>query len=184
MGHSAGGVFTQQLMDRGYGAAGVAINSAPPRGVKPCLSRGRVELPGRSRRTLPTGTRRSGSAWSNGAAFTNTFSEEEARRLCAHYRIPASGGDVFWGSALAKLASIRAPARRRPRVELPELRAGRRLPFHLGERGSPHAPDDAAFEREALQGGRNDHGGQGVRGRLTTSCPRRRDGEGRSPTTP
>ena len=34
MGHSAGGVFTQLLMDRGYGAAGVAINSAPTEGVK------------------------------------------------------------------------------------------------------------------------------------------------------
>jgi esterase/lipase len=28
IGHSAGGVFTQLLMDRGYGAVGVAINSA------------------------------------------------------------------------------------------------------------------------------------------------------------
>ena len=34
MGHSAGGVFTQQLMDHGYGAAGVAINSAPTEGVR------------------------------------------------------------------------------------------------------------------------------------------------------
>ena len=29
MGHSAGGVFTQILMDHGFGAVGVAINSAP-----------------------------------------------------------------------------------------------------------------------------------------------------------
>src|SRR3954452_20332015 len=34
MGHSAGGVFTQLLLDRGHGAAGVAINSAPTEGVK------------------------------------------------------------------------------------------------------------------------------------------------------
>jgi len=34
IGHSAGGVFTQILLDRGYGAAGVAINSAPTEGVK------------------------------------------------------------------------------------------------------------------------------------------------------
>jgi hypothetical protein len=34
MGHSAGGVFMKVLMDRGYGAAGVAINSAPTEGVK------------------------------------------------------------------------------------------------------------------------------------------------------
>src|SRR5262245_275326 len=34
MGHSAGGVFTQLLLDRGYGAAAVAMNSAPTEGVK------------------------------------------------------------------------------------------------------------------------------------------------------
>jgi pimeloyl-ACP methyl ester carboxylesterase len=33
MGHSAGGCFTQILLDRGYGAAGVAIDSAPTEGV-------------------------------------------------------------------------------------------------------------------------------------------------------
>ena len=33
MGHSAGGVFTQILMDHGFGAVGVAINSAPTEGV-------------------------------------------------------------------------------------------------------------------------------------------------------
>ena len=32
MGHSAGGLFTQILLDHGYGAAGVAIDSAPARG--------------------------------------------------------------------------------------------------------------------------------------------------------
>src|SRR5919202_211858 len=34
MGHSAGGFFTQVLLDHGYGAAGVAIDSAPPEGVR------------------------------------------------------------------------------------------------------------------------------------------------------
>ena len=34
MGHSAGGVFTQILLDHGFGAVGVAINSAPTEGVK------------------------------------------------------------------------------------------------------------------------------------------------------
>src|SRR5918999_780162 len=33
MGHSAGGVFTQLLLDRGFGAAGVAITPAPPEGI-------------------------------------------------------------------------------------------------------------------------------------------------------
>ena len=34
MGHSAGGVFTQLLLDRGLGACGVAINSAPTEGSR------------------------------------------------------------------------------------------------------------------------------------------------------
>jgi hypothetical protein len=33
IGHSAGGVFTQIFLDRGYGAVGVALNSAPTEGV-------------------------------------------------------------------------------------------------------------------------------------------------------
>lgn len=33
IGHSFGGIFTQLLLDRGYGATGVAINSAPVQGV-------------------------------------------------------------------------------------------------------------------------------------------------------
>src|SRR5262245_53024718 len=34
MGHSAGGAFVQLLLDRGFGAVGVAINSAPTEGVR------------------------------------------------------------------------------------------------------------------------------------------------------
>ena len=33
IGHSFGGIFTQLLIDRGYGSSGVAINSAPVQGV-------------------------------------------------------------------------------------------------------------------------------------------------------
>lgn len=35
IGHSFGGLFVQMLLDRGIGAAGVAIDSAPPQGVLP-----------------------------------------------------------------------------------------------------------------------------------------------------
>src|SRR5687768_12607803 len=34
MGHSAGGLLTQILLDHGYGAAGVVIDSVPAEGVK------------------------------------------------------------------------------------------------------------------------------------------------------
>ena len=102
MGHSAGGVFTQLLLDRGYGAAGVAINSAPTEGVK------RVPL-SQIRSTFavlknPANRHRAVGftfeQWQY--AFTNTFTDEEARRLYERYHIPASGR-VFWGSALANI---------------------------------------------------------------------------------
>jgi pimeloyl-ACP methyl ester carboxylesterase len=35
IGHSFGGLFVQQLLDRGLGAAGIAISPAPPEGVLP-----------------------------------------------------------------------------------------------------------------------------------------------------
>ena len=33
IGHSAGGAFTQVMLDHGYGAAGVVLDSAPTEGV-------------------------------------------------------------------------------------------------------------------------------------------------------
>jgi alpha-beta hydrolase superfamily lysophospholipase len=102
MGHSAGGVFTQLLMDRGYGAAGVAINSAPTEGVKVVpLSQLKSTFP-----VLKNPANRHKAVgftfdqWRY--AFTNTFSEDEARRLYEQYHIPASG-NVFWGSVLANI---------------------------------------------------------------------------------
>lgn len=38
IGHSFGGLFVQMLLDRGLGASGVAIDSAPPKGVLPGLN--------------------------------------------------------------------------------------------------------------------------------------------------
>jgi pimeloyl-ACP methyl ester carboxylesterase len=102
IGHSAGGVFTQLLLDKGYGAAGVAINSAPTKGVK------RVPL-AQIRATLPVlrnpANRRKAvgftlKQWNY--AFTNGFSEDEARALYERYHVPASG-QIFFGSATANV---------------------------------------------------------------------------------
>jgi pimeloyl-ACP methyl ester carboxylesterase len=38
MGHSAGGLLTQILLEHGYGAADVSIDSAPPRASRLCRS--------------------------------------------------------------------------------------------------------------------------------------------------
>ena len=102
MGHSAGGVFTQVLLDHGFGAAGVAINSAPTEGVK------RVPL-SQLRATFPVlknpANRHRAVGFTHDQwhyAFTNGFSEEESRALYERYHIPASGA-IFWGSALANI---------------------------------------------------------------------------------
>ena len=102
IGHSAGGVFTQILLDRGFGAAGVAINSAPTEGVKVVpLSQIRSTFPvlkNPANRHKAVGFTH--DQWHY--AFTNGFSEERSRALYERYHIPASGR-VFWGSALANI---------------------------------------------------------------------------------
>ena len=102
MGHSAGGVFTQILLDHGLGACGVVMNSAPTEGVKRVpLSQIRASFPvlkNPANRHKAVGL--TFDQWNY--AFTNGFPEEEARRLYERYHIPASG-EIFWGSALANI---------------------------------------------------------------------------------
>jgi pimeloyl-ACP methyl ester carboxylesterase len=102
IGHSAGGVFTQVLMDHGFGAAGVAINSAPTEGVKRIpLSQVRATFPilrNPANRHRAVGLTH--EQWHY--TFTNGFSEEESRALYERYHVPASGA-IFWGSALANI---------------------------------------------------------------------------------
>jgi pimeloyl-ACP methyl ester carboxylesterase len=100
IGHSAGGAFTQILLDHGYGAAGVAMNSAPTEGVKVVpLSQVKSTFP-----VLKSPANRHKSVglsleeWKY--AFTNTFSDEESKALYERYHIPANGG-ILWGSVLA-----------------------------------------------------------------------------------
>jgi pimeloyl-ACP methyl ester carboxylesterase len=102
MGHSAGGVFTQILLDHGFGAVGVAINSAPTEGVKVVpLSQLRAALP--VLRNPANRHRAVGFTFEEWHyAFTNTFGEQESRRLYERYHVPASGR-IFWGTALANL---------------------------------------------------------------------------------
>jgi pimeloyl-ACP methyl ester carboxylesterase len=102
IGHSAGGVFTQILLDHGFGAAGVAINSAPTEGVKRVpLSQIKAAFP-----VLKNPANRHKAVgftfeqWNY--TFTNGFPEDEARALYERYHIPASGS-IFWGSALANI---------------------------------------------------------------------------------
>jgi pimeloyl-ACP methyl ester carboxylesterase len=100
MGHSAGGAFVQLLLDRGYGAVGVAINSAPTEGVRVTpLSQLRSFFP-----VLKNPANRHKAVgftyeqWRY--VFTNTFDEGDARAAYDRYHVPASGG-ILWDSVLA-----------------------------------------------------------------------------------
>ncbi len=102
IGHSAGGVFTQILLDHGFGAAGVVINSAPTEGVRVVpLSQIRAAFPVlRSPANRHKAVGLTYEQWHY--AFTNTFGADESRRLYERYHIPASGR-IFWGTALANV---------------------------------------------------------------------------------
>ena len=95
IGHSFGGTLTQLLLDRGQGAAGVAINSAPPEGI-------RVTPPSQIKSRFPilnNPAKRHQAAgftpeqWHY--AFTNTLSEEDSRAAYDRYAIPAPGSWVW-----------------------------------------------------------------------------------------
>ena len=95
-------MFTQLLLDRGLGAAGVALNSAPTEGV-PVVPLSQVKS------TFPVlrnpANRHKAVSYDFeqfNYAFTNTFDEDEARRLYERYAVPVSGRILF-ESALANL---------------------------------------------------------------------------------
>ena len=100
MGHSAGGLFTQILLDHGYGAAGVAIDSAPAEGVRVTpVSQIRVFFPilrNPANRHKAVGFTKEQFHY----AFANTLSREESDEVYERYHIPAPGSFV-WAGPLA-----------------------------------------------------------------------------------
>jgi pimeloyl-ACP methyl ester carboxylesterase len=95
MGHSFGGLFVQMLLDRGLGAAGVAIDAAAPKGVlrlpfsqikalSPVLLN-----PANVRRAVPLDFEQFRYA------FANTMTDREAREAFQLNAIPAPGRIVF-----------------------------------------------------------------------------------------
>jgi pimeloyl-ACP methyl ester carboxylesterase len=100
MGHSAGGAFTQLLLDRGYGAVGVVMDSAPTEGVLVApLSQLKASFPvlkNPANRHKAVGL--TYEQWRY--TFTNTWDEADARAAYERYHVPASGG-IFWDSVLA-----------------------------------------------------------------------------------
>ena len=98
MGHSAGGVLTQILLDHGYGAAGVAIDSVPAEGVRVTpVSQIRSLFPilkNPANRHKAVGF--TPEQWHY--AFTNNLSREESDEAYERYHIPASGRLVWVGA--------------------------------------------------------------------------------------
>jgi pimeloyl-ACP methyl ester carboxylesterase len=100
MGHSFGGLLVQILLDHGYGAAGVAIDSVPPEGIKVVpVSQIRASFPvlrnpANRHRAVPF------TPEQFHFAFANTLSREDSDKVYERYHIPAPGGFI-WGGVLA-----------------------------------------------------------------------------------
>ena len=100
IGHSYGGLFTELLLDRGLGRAGVALSPAPPKGIL----------------TLPFSTLKSAapalahpSKWHGVVpltleeftyAFVNTFTPEKAKEAYERYAVPETG-QIFYEAGFA-----------------------------------------------------------------------------------
>ena len=109
VGHSFGGLFTQILLDRGLGAAGVAIDSAPPRGVWPFELSALRALGGA---LLRSSFGRRVVRWSFGEfryGFVHTLPAAEARDAYDRHVVPETGR-IFFQGAIAPI-DPRSPTR-------------------------------------------------------------------------
>lgn len=129
MGHSFGGAFTQILLDRGLGAAGVAIDSAAPKGV--------YKLPWSTIRSSfpvlrsPANVHRAVALTPDEFhyAFGNTLSDEESLEVWKRYAVPGPGRVLFQGA----LANFNPHAATRVDFENPN-----RAPLLLIAGGADH----------------------------------------------
>jgi len=100
MGHSMGGLLTQILLEHGYGAAGVAIDSVPPEGIKVVpVSQIRATFPvlrnpANRHRAVPF------TPEQFHFAFTNTLTRDESDEVYERYYVPGPGG-LIWAGVLA-----------------------------------------------------------------------------------
>ena len=129
IGHSAGGLMTQILLDHGYGAAGVAIDSVPAEGIRVVpVSQIRSIFPilkNPANRHKAVGFTKEQFHY----AFTNTQSREESDEVYERYHIPASGR-LVWAGPLANFT----PGHQETYVDLWERGSGA-VAVHSGQRG-------------------------------------------------
>ncbi len=109
IGHSFGGLFVQILLDRGLGSAGVAIDSAPPKGVFAFYPTAFRSL-GRVLTTWKGWTRVLKMPFSDFRyAFLNAVPNEMQRAIYDRFVVPETGR-VFFQAALS-MVSPTSPAR-------------------------------------------------------------------------
>ena len=104
VGHSFGGLFVQLLLDRGIGAAGVAIDPAPPKGVLPSANAVRASLPVILGWSFWEKVRRmpfKNFQW----GWVHTLSEPDQRAAYDQHVIPTSGR-LFFQALLAPLTDV------------------------------------------------------------------------------
>ncbi|MFD5065278.1 alpha/beta hydrolase [Streptomyces sp. NPDC058394] len=98
IGHSFGGAITQVLLDRGLGKAGVAVDSAPVKGVRPVpfstLKSSWPVLGNPANRNKAIAL----TARQFHYAFTNTLSEQESAAVYERYHVPAPARALFQGA--------------------------------------------------------------------------------------
>lgn len=102
IGHAFGGLVVQLLLDRGRGAAGVAINSVPPEGV---LLVPTAQIRSVLRALASPVSRQQPvtlSAKEFHYVFANTLSAEASVAVYERYHIPAPG-PLLWSGVLANL---------------------------------------------------------------------------------
>jgi pimeloyl-ACP methyl ester carboxylesterase len=127
MGHSFGGLITQVLLDRGLGAAGVAIHPAPIKGI--------LGLPVSALRVASVALRNPANRHRAVAltadqfhyAFTNTLDRHDSALVYERYAVPGPGRPLFQAAAanFAKHAATEIDVRNDTRAPLLLLAGGK-----------------------------------------------------------
>lgn len=165
VGHSFGGAFTEVLISRGLGAAGVPIAPAPVKGIMDLpvstlkSSFGVLGNPLNFRRATPFTPKQFKYA------FGNTLSDEDSQAAWERYAVPAASKVLFQG------ASANAPF---PKTELKvDWKSETRAPLYLLGGGKDHVVPAKVVEHAAKKysGGRVDYKGYDDRSHFTVGEP-------------
>ena len=146
IGHSFGGLFVQQLLDQGLGAAGVAIDPAAPKGVPPSRDALKGALPvfgawASWRRTL------SHTPHQFAFAFVNTLDPGAQQAAYEAFTAPTPGR-IYWQSALGLGTEVDFSGRRRQPLLL--VAGGR-------DQTVSQSMVEAVYERHRRSGAPTDH---------------------------